>query len=72
MPTRLVVPSEIAPGERRIALAPGVAKKLSAAGFKIAMQQEAALSSYFKDEDFTDVETVADAATLYKEADLMF
>ena len=53
MPTRLVVPNEIAPGERRIALEPGVAKKLSAAGIKIALQQGAALSSYFKDEDFT-------------------
>jgi NAD(P) transhydrogenase subunit alpha len=72
MPTRLVIPNEIAPGERRIALEPGVAKKLTAAGVKIAMQQGAALSSYFKDEDFSDVETVADAATLYKDADLIF
>jgi proton-translocating NAD(P)+ transhydrogenase subunit alpha len=72
MPTRLVVPNEIAPGERRIALEPGVAKKLSATGISIAMQQGAALSSYFKDEDFTDVEIVADAAALYKDADLIF
>jgi NAD(P) transhydrogenase subunit alpha len=36
------------------------------------MQQGAALSSYFKDEDFTDVEMIADAATLYKDADLIF
>ena len=72
MPTRLVVPKEIAPGERRIALEPGVAKKLSATGVNIAMQQGAALSSYFKDEDFSDVEIVADAATLYKDADLVF
>jgi NAD(P) transhydrogenase subunit alpha len=72
MPTRLVVPKEIAPGERRIALEPGVAKKLIAKGVSIAMQQGAALSSYFKDEDFTDVEIVADAVTLYKDADLVF
>ena len=72
MPTRLVVPKEIAPGERRIAFEPGVAKKLAATGVKIAMQQGAALSSFFKDEDFTDVEMVADAAALYKEADLVF
>ena len=72
MPTRLVIPNEIAPGERRIALAPEVAKKLTAKGVNIAMQQGAALSSYFKDEDFSDVETVADAAALYKEADLIF
>jgi NAD(P) transhydrogenase subunit alpha len=72
MPTRLVVPKEIAAGERRIALEPVVAKKLAATGLKIAMQQGAALSSYFKDEDFTDVETVADASALYKDADLVF
>ncbi len=72
MPTRLVVPKEITPGERRIALAPDVAKKLIATGIKITMQQGAALSSYFKDEDFSDVALAADPAALYKEADLVF
>ena len=72
MPTRLVIPSETTPGERRIALEPGVAKKLIATGLDIALQQGAALSSYFKDEDFIDVKLVADVATLYKEADLIF
>ena len=72
MPTRLVIPNEIAPGERRIAIEPGVAKKLSATGIKISMQQGAALSSYFKDEDFVDVDMVADVAALYKDADLIF
>ncbi len=72
MPIRLVIPNEITPGERRIALEPGVAKKLVASGVHIAMQHGAALSAYFKDEDFTDVEIVADATTLYKTADLIF
>jgi len=72
MPTRLVVPNEVAPGERRIALAPDVAKKLITAGVKIAMQEGAALSAYFKDEEFADVETIADMASLYKDADLVF
>jgi NAD(P) transhydrogenase subunit alpha len=72
MPTRLVIPNEINPGERRIALEPGVAKKLYAAGLNIAMQQGAALSSYFKDDEFADVETVAEVADLYKDADLVF
>ena len=72
MPIRLVIPNETAPGERRIALEPGVAKKLSATGVKIAMEQGAALSSYFTDEDFSDVEIVADTAALYKDADLVF
>lgn len=72
MPTRLVIPSEITQGERRIALAPDVAKKLIATGISISMQQGAALSSYFKDEEFDDVSTEADAAALYKDADLIF
>jgi NAD(P) transhydrogenase subunit alpha len=72
MPIRLVIPNETAPGERRIALEPGVAKKLSATGVKIAMEQGAALSSYFKDEEFADVETVADTVALYKDADMVF
>ena len=72
MPIRLVIPNEITPGERRIALEPGVAKKFSAMGVKIAMQQGAALSSYFRDEDFEGVDLVSDAATLYKDADLVF
>jgi len=72
MPTRLVVPNEIAPGERRIALAPDVAKKLIATGIEVALQEGAALSSYFKDDEFAGVEAVADAATLYKDADLVF
>jgi len=72
MPTRLVIPNETAPGERRIALDPGVAKKLNESGVSIAMQEGAALSSYFKDEDFSDVETVADTTVLYKDADLVF
>ena len=72
MPTRLVIPNEVTPGERRIALAPDVAKKLTATGLSISMQKGAALSSYFKDEDFADVELVADAAVLYKDADLIF
>lgn len=72
MPIRLVVPNETTPGERRIALAPAVAKKLDDKGVQIAMQHGAALSSYFNDEDFTNVEIVADTATLYKDADLIF
>ncbi len=72
MPIRLVIPNEVSPGERRIALEPGVAKKLTATGVCIAMQHGAAESSYFKDEDFIDVEIVADTDALYKDADLVF
>ena len=72
MPIRLAVPNEIISNERRIALAPDVAKKLIAMGVQIAMQKGAATSSHFKDEDFEGVSLVDDAATLYKDADVIF
>ena len=35
MPIRLAVPNEITPGERRIALEPGVAKRLIGLGVEV-------------------------------------
>ena len=72
MPIRLAVPKETITNERRIALEPGVAKKLTGTGVKVQMQKGAALSSHFSDEAFEGVELVEDASTLYKEADLIF
>ncbi len=72
MPIRLAVPKEIAANERRIALEPGVAKKLVAMGVKVVMQKGAALSSHFNDADFEGVELVDDAAALYRDADVIF
>ncbi len=72
MPIRLAIPNEIQSGERRIALDPSVAKKLTGLKVSISMQAGAALSSHFKDDDFVDVTMVDDAATLYKEASLIF
>jgi NAD(P) transhydrogenase subunit alpha len=72
MPIRLAVPKETIINERRIALEPGVAKKLTDMGVKVMMQKGAALSSHFSDEAFEGVELVDDADTLYKNADLIF
>ena len=47
MPIRLAVPNEIAPGERRIALDPVVAKKLNEMGVDVRMQKGAAASALF-------------------------
>ena len=71
MPLRLAVPKETITNERRIALEPGVAKKLTGMGVKVQMQKGAALSSHFSDEAFEGVEFVEDASTLYREADLI-
>ncbi len=72
MPIRLAVPKETITNERRIALEPGVAKKLIDMGVKVTMQKGAALSSHFSDEAFEGVELVDDAAALYRDADLVF
>jgi NAD(P) transhydrogenase subunit alpha len=72
MPIRLAVPKETITNERRIALEPGVAKKLTDMGVKVMMQKGAALSSHFSDEAFEGVELLDDADALYKGADLIF
>lgn len=72
MPIRLAVPKETITNERRIALEPGVAKKLTGMGVKVIVQNGAALASHFSDAAFEGVEFVEDAPALYKEADLIF
>jgi NAD(P) transhydrogenase subunit alpha len=72
MPIRLAVPKETITNERRIALEPGVAKKLTDMGVKVMMQKGAALSSHFSDEAFEGVELLDDADALYKGTDLIF
>lgn len=72
MAIRLAVPNEIVPGERRIALEPGVAQRLIKMGVEISMEKGAAISSHFSDEQFEDVKIVASADELYKNADMIF
>ena len=72
MPIRLAVPKETTTNERRIALEPSVAKKLTDKGVRLTMQKGAALSSLFSDEAFENVELMDDAASLYRDADVIF
>lgn len=72
MPIRLAVPNEILPGERRIALEPGVAKRLLGMGVEVCMEKGAALSSHFADSAFEDVALIDSPAALYKGASLVF
>ncbi|MDH5424867.1 MAG: NAD(P) transhydrogenase subunit alpha [Gammaproteobacteria bacterium] len=72
MAIRLAVPNEIVPGERRIALEPGIAQRLIKMGVEISMEKGAAISSHFSDEQFEDVKIVASADELYKNADMIF
>lgn len=72
MPIRLAVPNEIVPGERRIALEPGIAKRLIEMGVEVSMEKGAALSAHFPDEAFEGVKMIDTPAELYKGADLIF
>jgi NAD(P) transhydrogenase subunit alpha len=72
MPIRLAVPNEIAPGERRIACDPVVAKKLIELGVEVYMQKGAAASAHFSDEQFEGVTLIDTAQELYKNADVIF
>ena len=72
MPIRLAVPNEIIPGERRIALEPGVAKRLLDMGVDVCMERGAALSAHFPDTAFEGVTIIDTAEELYKDADLIF
>lgn len=72
MPICLAVPNEIVTGERRIALEPGIAKRLIAMGVEVTMEKGAALSSHFHDSAFEGVKIVDTPQELYKNANLIF
>ncbi len=62
---------ESAPGERRAALTPEVAKKLKARGAQIVLEKGAAESAYFADSAFVDAEVVADGPSALARADVL-
>jgi len=72
MALRLAVPNEILPGERRVALEPGVAKKFIDMGVEVCMEKGAALSAHFSDEEFAGVKIIDTPEELYKDAGLIF
>ncbi len=72
MPITLAVPNEIRPGERRIALEPGVAKRLIDMGVEVRMEKGAALSAHFPDNAFEGVTIIDTPEELYKGANLVF
>jgi NAD(P) transhydrogenase subunit alpha len=51
---RLGVPKETAPGERRVALVPEIVRRLSEAGFEVAVERGAGTAASFPDEAFAD------------------
>lgn len=62
---------ESAPGERRAALTPEVAKKIIKRGGQIVLEKGAAESAYFADAAFADAEIVSDGPTALARADVL-
>ncbi len=70
MPLIVAVPKETAPGERRVAMEPSVAKKLAGLGVEVWMEPGAGEEAGFDDADFPDATFVA-VDELYGQADVM-
>jgi len=62
---------EIAPGERRVALTPDVAKKLKAKQVNLVIEQGAGAKASFSDAVYKDVEVAADAHSALAKADVL-
>lgn len=71
MPLTLAVARERAEGEQRTALVPDTAKKFSALGVKLRMEQSAGIPSHFLDPDYPGTEFVPGLNEAYSGADLI-
>ena len=71
---KLAVPTEVASGERRVAIVPESVKKLTKAGVQVVVQTGAGLAANFPDEEFTQAGATleSDPRNLYGNADFMF
>ena len=67
------IPKEIYPGERRVAATPATAKQLQKLGFDVLIESGAGESANFTDDAYMQAECqiVADASTLWAEADIV-
>ncbi|HEY5998551.1 MAG TPA: Re/Si-specific NAD(P)(+) transhydrogenase subunit alpha, partial [bacterium] len=70
---KIGVPKEIHPGERRVAVSPGVAAKLIGLGFQVMVEAGAGEASDFSDEAYREAgaELVADTRALWAAADIV-
>lgn len=51
-PVKLAIPAESAPGERRVAVVPDIAKRLVGAGWEVCVQSGAGAAAAFDDRDY--------------------
>jgi NAD(P) transhydrogenase subunit alpha len=72
MPVRIAVPKESAPGERRAAINPEVAKKLEKLGATIIVEAGLGASAGFEDSQLGAAEIVPTAAAALSQGDVVF
>ncbi len=67
------VPTEVYPGEKRVATTPDVAEKLIKLGFKVIVQSGAGDNANFADDTYREVcvDIVPDASSLWAQADIV-
>jgi NAD(P) transhydrogenase subunit alpha len=71
MPIRVAVPHETTPGERRVALVPGVAEQLTKLGLQINIESGAGCAAFYRDQDYTTAEIAENRTTLLTTADIV-
>ncbi len=71
MPITIAVGREHLEGERRVALVPEMAKKFSALGAQLRMEQGAGLNSHFVDADYLNTEISPVQADAYQNAQII-
>jgi H+-translocating NAD(P) transhydrogenase subunit alpha len=71
MGVKVAVPKERRPGERRVAINPAVAERLSKLGAEVLVEQGAGEAAQIPDSDYSAATIVADAGALYGQADLV-
>ena len=74
MPQLIGIPKEVFPGEKRVASVPDVVQKLLKLGFTVAVQSGAGEAASIDDEAYraAGARIVADAASLWSSADIIF
>jgi len=71
MPICVVVPNETVPGERRVALVPGVAELLNKQGLEVRIEAGAGAAAFYRDSDYTTALLSDDRAGLFAAADIL-
>ena len=73
MAVRIVVPTEVTPGERRVSLVPEVVKKLTKSGVEVVVEAGAGANSGYPDSVYTAVgaQTLSDRSALFGNASIV-